>query len=102
MEHEFGGAWTEEKLVRLRKYLEAYMIIFHKNEKAQFLNTVYVDAFAGTGYITRRGRKANEDQGVFEDFASPEVQGFIQGSAQIALEGVSDLNGIQWLFLSAF
>ena len=85
MEHEFGGAWTEEKLDRLRKYLPAYTKIFHKNERAQFLNTVYVDAFAGTGYISRRGKKSNEEQGFFEDFAAPEVQNFIQGSAQIAL-----------------
>ncbi len=25
--HHFGGDWTEEKLLRLKKYLDAYMTI---------------------------------------------------------------------------
>ena len=48
--HEFGGSWTEEKLSRLQEYLQAYMNIFSKNERARKLNPIYVDAFAGTGY----------------------------------------------------
>lgn len=34
VEHAFGGSWTEEKLTRLRKYLEAYTVIFTKNPAA--------------------------------------------------------------------
>ena len=85
MEHQFGGAWTQEKLERLRKYLPAYTRIFHANERAKFLNTVYVDAFAGTGYISSRGKRADEEPSLFEDLAASEVQEFLQGSAQIAL-----------------
>jgi three-Cys-motif partner protein len=50
LEHSFGGAWTEEKLDQLRKYLAAYMRIFAQNPKAAWYKTIYVDAFAGTGY----------------------------------------------------
>jgi len=46
----FGGDWTEEKLKRLSAYLRQYRRIFTKNPKAQFFQTIYVDAFASTGY----------------------------------------------------
>jgi len=48
-EHIFGGDWTSEKLERVRKYLQAYTTIFHRNERARFFTTYFVDAFAGTG-----------------------------------------------------
>ena len=48
--HEFGGEWTAAKLRRVRKYLTAYTTIFANNPKAQKLISIYVDAFAGTGY----------------------------------------------------
>jgi len=49
----FGGPWTQHKLEVLSKYLRAYLKIFHKNVKAKFFRTTYVDAFAGTGVIPR-------------------------------------------------
>ena len=39
-EPQFGGPWTEEKLIRLRKYLQAYMNIFSKNPRAKLLKTI--------------------------------------------------------------
>ena len=48
--HEFGGDWTTDKLERVRKYLQAYTVIFNRNPRAKKLHTIYVDAFAGTGY----------------------------------------------------
>jgi hypothetical protein len=48
-EPQFGGPWTEEKLSRLRKYLQAYMTIFTTNRSAKLLKTIYLDAFAGAG-----------------------------------------------------
>jgi three-Cys-motif partner protein len=48
---EFGGAWTQQKLECLAKYLSAYTQIFHKNPRARHFDTTYVDAFAGTGYL---------------------------------------------------
>jgi three-Cys-motif partner protein len=80
--HRFGGSWTADKLERVRKYLVAYTTIFNKNKKAQFLTSIYVDAFAGTGSRGRRKRQAEMDP-LFED---PDRKGFLKGSARIALE----------------
>jgi three-Cys-motif partner protein len=77
MRQVFGGAWTEDKLNRLNKYLKAYTRIFKANAQARYYTTVYVDAFAGTGRI-EAPLKANAD-------ASKEAKQ-IKGSAQIALE----------------
>jgi|SRR5581483_4505141 len=49
---EFGGQWTQQKLDALSKYLRAYTKIFAKNPKAQYFETTYVDAFAGTGVLS--------------------------------------------------
>ena len=84
-EHKFGGRWTEEKLQRIGKYLPAYTTIFKANAKAQHLRTVYVDAFAGTGYSEPSSRKKNEFQ-LFLEMEQEEAQEFLKGSAQIALE----------------
>jgi three-Cys-motif partner protein len=58
----FGGQWTQQKLEVLKEYLSAYTKIFVRNAKAQFFETNYVDAFAGTGEIPRP-----KLQGLFED-----------------------------------
>lgn len=82
-ENSFGGRWTEEKLSRLRKYLEAYTAIFTKNPKASFFHRVYVDAFAGTGL--RRPRETENN--VPDLFMSDEdALQFMKGSARVALD----------------
>jgi len=48
---EFGGAWTQQKLEALGKYLQAYTRIFKSNPQAKYYSISYVDAFAGTGTI---------------------------------------------------
>lgn len=48
---DFGGAWTQQKLDCLEKYLKAYTTIFHANPRAAYFETTYLDAFAGTGYM---------------------------------------------------
>lgn len=71
----FGGLHTQEKLLVLQKYLNAYVKIL-KNRPFQ---TVFFDAFAGTGEVPR-----DEDAGtLFEDVE--EAQPFIEGSARRAL-----------------
>ena len=92
----FGGDWTREKLDVLEKYLKAYLIIFTRNPKAQFFRTVYVDAFAGAGYI-RRPEIETTQINLFDDFAAEDAQGFIKGSAVRALE--LDPGFAQYLFL---
>ncbi len=81
---EFGGGWTEEKLERLEKYLEAYSRIFNRNRKARFYNTLYVDAFAGSGYIRRTGT-SDPQRNIFEEPDAPEINQYIEGSAVRAL-----------------
>jgi three-Cys-motif partner protein len=85
-EHKFGGDWTEEKLLRLEKYLKAYRQIFTQNPKARYFKTWYVDAFAGTGSRTVSGTPATGQQSVFEDvYEDTETTQYRDGSAKIAL-----------------
>jgi three-Cys-motif partner protein len=77
----FGGAWTEEKLVCLQKYLSAYCRIFAENQRAQFFETWYVDAFAGTGYIPKPELEAGS---LFPELEA-EVTQYTEGSAVRAL-----------------
>jgi three-Cys-motif partner protein len=82
--HEFGGDWTTEKLDRVRKYLQAYTIIFDRNPRARKLHTIYVDAFAGTGY--RTSHPALPDILALPELGEADNQAFLKGSARIALE----------------
>ncbi len=82
---QFGGDWTEQKLERLRKYLHEYMKIFSKNPKAQWFETIYVDAFAGTGYRTTR-KDIRADQVIISELTGDEAGQFLKGSARIALD----------------
>lgn len=83
--HEFGGDWTTEKLERLRKYLAAYTTIFSRNPRAQKLTSIYVDAFAGTGYRSRP-RQPQAESLPLSEFTAPDTDAFLKGSARIALE----------------
>ncbi|MBD2068116.1 three-Cys-motif partner protein TcmP [Leptolyngbya sp. FACHB-671] len=55
IKHSFGGDWTTQKLRCLDKYLHAYTKIMSKH----FSEYMYIDAFAGTGWLTL---KQNEDE----------------------------------------
>jgi three-Cys-motif partner protein len=70
----FGGMHTEEKLQVLENYLAAYQKVL----KNSGLQTVFFDAFAGTGEIP-----SEEVGGLFEDVE--EAEPFIEGSARRAL-----------------
>jgi three-Cys-motif partner protein len=86
-EHSFGGAWTEDKLARIRGYLGAYTTIFTANERARHLRTTYVDAFAGTGARSAPPSDGRTEGSLFEDAeADPEARSFKRGSARAALE----------------
>jgi three-Cys-motif partner protein len=75
-EHRFGGAWTEEKLTVLHKYLNAYTKVL----KNQPFTSYYIDAFAGTG---DRTPKREKQQAALD---LPELDTMTKGSARIALE----------------
>ena len=84
--HTFGGPWTSEKLTALRKYLEAYRMIFTRNEKARFFKTIYVDAFAGTGDYQHTTEADGDADSLFATDDQKQVDEFRKGSARIALE----------------
>lgn len=80
MEHTFGGDWTTRKLEAIRQYLTAYATIMSKRRFA----FAYVDAFAGTGYATRKKKALAGD--ALEGLAIDETRGVIEGSARLALQ----------------
>src|SRR5262245_41081319 len=75
-DQQFGGHWTEDKLLRLRKYLHAYSIAL----KNQPFRRTYFDAFAGTGFRAPQSRR-NEP-----GFLFPEIEHVVKGAASIARE----------------
>lgn len=85
-EPQFGGPWTEEKLSRLRKYLQAYMSIFSTNPRAKLLKTIYVDAFAGTGFRQEFPSDTSEEDLLFDISSDSDAAALRKGSAQVALE----------------
>lgn len=89
--HKFGGPWTEEKLDRVTKYLQAYTTAL-KNQPFQ---RMYVDAFAGTGYRARR-RPGEKVRGFF---ALPQMSELVKGSARRALEVEPPFD--QYVFIEA-
>jgi len=78
----FGGDWTTDKLERVKKYLQAYVRIMNKY-KFYFM---YIDAFAGTGYVELKEKQVDKIDSLLFDLAEAEPQRFIQGSAQVALQ----------------
>lgn len=88
-EHSFGGDWTEEKLDRLRKYLEAYSKIMNGNPRARFFQTTYLDAFAGSGFRKEPSAASkHEESRLFDEelYEDGDGEEFRKGSAAIALE----------------
>jgi three-Cys-motif partner protein len=81
---QFGGTWTEEKLECVRKYLSAYMAIFRANKYARKYATLYVDAFAGTGYRCA-APDVCDDASLFAARADEDGVRFLDGSAANAL-----------------
>jgi len=85
IEQVFGGSWTKEKLTRLRKYLEAYTMIFTKNPRAKLLTRIYVDAFAGSGIRSTGSNKEESPDGLLFE-RDDDASAFMNGSARVALE----------------
>jgi three-Cys-motif partner protein len=76
----FGGDWTREKLMRVEKYLNAYVKIMSRNN----FRFAYIDAFAGTGYRTM-AQESMKEGSLFPGFFDDESYRFLDGSARIAL-----------------
>lgn len=84
MEQEFGGSWTEEKLTRVKAYLEAYGNVM-KNQL--HFTTTYINAFAGTGAVRiQRDDEISSSLLAEQTEEEQETGKIIQGSADVALE----------------
>lgn len=82
----FGGKWTEDKLLRLKKYLHAYRQIFDRNVKAAYFHTIYVDAFAGSGKrVEPQTLSSVPSTDIFDSAEASEAEQFQQGSVEVAL-----------------
>ena len=77
---QFGGDWTQQKLLRVKSYLSAYTTALKKSP----FQLSYIDAFAGTGY--REITIENTRQLLFPELLGEDVEGFHDGSARIALD----------------
>lgn len=97
VEPRFGGPWTEEKLNRLKKYLSAYTNIFTQNLNAKYFNTMYVDAFAGSGFRRKLDSKDDEEYSLFSADVDPDADSLRKGSVHVALETVPHF--AQYLFI---
>jgi three-Cys-motif partner protein len=88
----FGGDWTKDKLARVRKYLDAYVRVMKK----QPFHTIYVDAFAGTGYQSL-GYEENPGELLLPELAEQDARGFLDGSARQALQVVPEFS--EYIFI---
>lgn len=79
-----GGPWTQQKLKCIKKYLEAYITIFKGNARARKLKTYYIDAFAGSGFISNLKSSGTERELVNSE--TQDARQLQKGSAAIALE----------------
>jgi three-Cys-motif partner protein len=82
----FGGVWTQKKLESVQKYLRAYCQIFKPGSKGGYYRTIYVDAFAGSGYMRQPEMPLAE--AFPEEFIelSRQAEEYSKGSAIRALE----------------
>ena len=80
--NQFGGLWTERKLQILREYLQSYTIAL----KEQRFTLVYVDAFAGTGYVDIGSPDHSQENPYLVSGMDIDTAGILKGSARLALE----------------
>ena len=80
MAHSFGGKWTQEKLEKVGHYLQTYATAL----KNQRFKLIYIDAFAGTGYINLKEKDTS--QPLLLEFEETDTKAFVDGSAKNALE----------------
>lgn len=80
--NQFGGSWTEEKLDILEGYLKAYTTALKK----QNFNLVYVDAFAGTGYVNLHPSDSAQGSPLLLGQMDDDAAGVLKGSTRLALD----------------
>ena len=95
MVNDFGGNWTRDKLRILEDYLKAYTTALKK----QPFRLWYVDAFAGTGYVSLdSGNVAQSRLSISEEGLDSETDNILKGSARLAIE-VDDRPFDEFIFI---
>lgn len=84
IKHSFGNInlWTKDKLDKVKHYLQSYSTAL----KDKPFKRIYVDAYAGTGYVDIE--KKEDNQLFLIESEELEVKEFISGSATNALDVV--------------
>ena len=80
--NRFGGSWTEEKLQILEDYLKAYTTALKNRD----FHLTYVDAFAGTGYVSPESRGLEQGASIWDDVLDASSRDVLVGSTQRAIE----------------
>ena len=80
--NRFGGDWTERKLGILREYLERYTTAL----KDQRFTLIYVDAFAGTGFVDIGSANRSPETPYLVTEVDADTAGILKGSTRLALE----------------
>ena len=95
MVNTFGGNWTRDKLRILEDYLKAYTTAL----KNQSFRLWYLDAFAGTGYVSLdSGNVAQSRLSVWGEGQDDETANILKGSARLAIE-VDDRPFDEFIFI---
>ena len=92
--NQFGGTWTQDKFRILREYLESYTTAL----KQQRFTLVYVDAFAGTGYVDIGSSDYPPETQFLMNEIDADIAGILKGSTRLALE-VDDRPFDQFVFV---
>ena len=80
--NRFGGSWTEQKLNILENYLKTYTTALKKYR----FKLIYVDGFAGTGYIHANTPEGLDNSPIREEELDESGGNFLKGSVTLALE----------------
>ena len=73
---EWGGRWTEEKLVAFEKYVNAYLTIMNSFREKNNWKLIYFDGFAGSGSRNEAKKEDNSVllQEMFRDYCLDEEE----------------------------
>ena len=95
MVNAFGGNWTRDKLRILEDYLKAYTTAL----KNQSFRLWYVDAFAGTGYVSLDSENVAQSRlSILGGGGDDETANILKGSARLAIE-VDDRSFDEFIFI---
>lgn len=87
MAHKLGGTWTEQKLLCVKSYAEAWASLMANNTQRYGWKTRFIDAFSGTGTYQPNNRGQDTSSGSLFEKSEDEAEfrSVRDGSAKIAM-----------------